>query len=273
MDLFFAGGVSYCLAAAAVNFFNRDNVRHVETLESIPRFNELKELEQLLDVERLPLLVAISGNVVSETPIKCEITGLRGVIVEEREERHYLQRDISIGQCKDAATQTQNGKIDIYWKNHSSLLSSNRKEVPWYLDDGTGRVLVVGARGGTDFVLPAGTSTFEKLEQTQINETSDHIQLIKVKGLKRIERVLPVGTALTVVGQASKDDDGTIRIQRPPKGPFYVSSKAIDEHAAKFVNYARSCEYTSTGLIVLGAFQIAARIYYLLHRRRRCSEL
>lgn len=42
-------------------------------------------------------------------------------------------------------------------------------------------MLVVGARGGTDFVLPAGTSTFEKLEQTQINETSDHIQLIKVK--------------------------------------------------------------------------------------------
>lgn len=41
-------------------------------------------------------------------------------------------------------------------------------------------MLVVGARGGTDFVLPAGNSTFEKLEQTQINETSDHIQLIKV---------------------------------------------------------------------------------------------
>jgi len=40
--------------------------------------------EQLLDVERLPLLVAISGQVVSETPIECEITGLRGVIVEER---------------------------------------------------------------------------------------------------------------------------------------------------------------------------------------------
>jgi len=27
------------------------------------------------------------------------------------------------------------------------------------------------------------------------------------------------------------------------------------------------------GLIALGAFQIAARIYYLLDRRRRCSEL
>jgi len=47
-------------------------------------------------------------------------------------------------------------------------------------------VLVVGAPGGTGFVLPAGNSTFEKLEQTQINETSDHIQLIKVGVLESI---------------------------------------------------------------------------------------
>jgi len=39
--------------------------------------------EQLLDGERLSLVVAISGCVVSETPIKCELTGLRGVVVEE----------------------------------------------------------------------------------------------------------------------------------------------------------------------------------------------
>jgi hypothetical protein len=39
---------------------------------------------QLLDAERLPLLVTISGQVASENPIKCEITGLKGVIVEER---------------------------------------------------------------------------------------------------------------------------------------------------------------------------------------------
>jgi hypothetical protein len=39
--------------------------------------------EQLLDGERSHLVVAISGCVVSETPIKSELTGLRGVVVEE----------------------------------------------------------------------------------------------------------------------------------------------------------------------------------------------
>ena len=85
-------------------------------------------------------------------------------------------------------------------------------------------------------------------------------------GVKRTERVLPTGTSLTVVGevvfaslidlcsvalllvdmsnvlfclfllfiltlyeQSIKDDVGTIRIQRPHKGPFYVSPKSIDQ--------------------------------------------
>lgn len=38
---------------------------------------------QLLDAEILPLVVAISGRVSSETPVNCEFSGLRGVIVEE----------------------------------------------------------------------------------------------------------------------------------------------------------------------------------------------
>jgi len=38
---------------------------------------------QLLDEEIFPLVVAISGRVGSETPISCEFSGLRGVIVEE----------------------------------------------------------------------------------------------------------------------------------------------------------------------------------------------
>jgi hypothetical protein len=40
-------------------------------------------LAQLLDEEILPLVVAISGRVDSETPISCKSSGVRGVIVEE----------------------------------------------------------------------------------------------------------------------------------------------------------------------------------------------
>ena len=40
---------------------------------------------QLLDTacKVLPLVVTVSGRVGSDTPIKCEYSGLRGVIVEE----------------------------------------------------------------------------------------------------------------------------------------------------------------------------------------------
>lgn len=41
-------------------------------------------LAQLLDAECIvPLVVAISGRVGSENPITCELSGLRGVVVEE----------------------------------------------------------------------------------------------------------------------------------------------------------------------------------------------
>jgi hypothetical protein len=49
----------------------------------------------LLDIESkvLPLVVAISGRVGAESPISCEFSGLRGVIVEETVmlNNHYLK--------------------------------------------------------------------------------------------------------------------------------------------------------------------------------------
>jgi len=49
----------------------------------------------LLDIESkvLPLVVAISGRVGAESPISCEFSGLRGVIVEETvmSNNHHLK--------------------------------------------------------------------------------------------------------------------------------------------------------------------------------------
>lgn len=100
--------------------------------------------------------------------------------------------------------------------------------------------------------------------------------------------------------QAVKDDVGTIRIQRPHKGPFYVSPKSIDQLIANLGKWARWCfclyvpahfspilfnyfnlinllnrwyKYASMGLTVFGFYLIAKRtIQYFLERRRR-SEL
>lgn len=51
---------------------------------------------------------------------------------------------------------------------------------------------------------------------------------------------------LYICDQAVKDDVGTIRIQRPHKGPFYVSPKAIDHLIANLGKWARLCLHKRT---------------------------
>ncbi|CAJ2629270.1 E3 ubiquitin-protein ligase SP1-like [Trifolium pratense] len=255
--LFVVGSIVY-FSGAALYIFAGKHVREARILKSVTRVNQLKDLAQLLDEEISPLAVTISGEVASENPMKCEIANLRGVIAEETVEKIYLKNeDFTIRQKEKCNCVNHNKTCNVAWTLHSEFISSIPKEVPWYLDDGTDRVYVVGARFATDFVLPVRRSKFDELGQTLVGETSYHIQDIKILGLKRIERVLPVGTLLTVVGEASKDDDGTIRIQQPPKGPFYVSCKMIDEHIADFEGSARLCKYISMGLTTIGASLIA----------------
>ncbi|XWS46778.1 hypothetical protein CRYUN_Cryun14cG0097200 [Craigia yunnanensis] len=188
---------------------------------------------QLLDLEIkvLPLIVTISGRVGSETPINCEHSGLRGVIVEETAEQHFLKHN-------DAGS----------WIQDSALMLSMSKEVPWYLDDGTGRVYIVGARGAAGFALTVGSEVFEESGRSIVRGTLDYLQ-----GLKAV-----------------KDDIGTIRIQKPHKGPFYVSPKSIDQLISNLGKWARWYKYASFGLTIFGVFLITKHaIHYVLERRRR----
>ncbi|PHT80492.1 hypothetical protein T459_18544 [Capsicum annuum] len=225
------GGVSCCLSATALYLLGRSSGRDAEVLNSVTRVNQLKDLAQLLDTASkvLPLVVTISGRVGSDTPINCEYSGLRGVIVEETAEQHFLKHN-------DAGS----------WIQDSALMLSMCKEVPWYLDDGTGRTFVVGGRGATGLVLTVGSEVFEEAGRSFVRGALDYLQGLKMLGVKRIERVLPVGTPLTIVGEAVKADIGTVRIQRPHKGPFYISPKTIDQLIANFGRWAsKNCSSSS----------------------------
>lgn len=128
--------------------------------------------------------------------------------MEETVEEHFLKHD-------DAGS----------WIQDSALMLSMSKEVPWYLDGGTGRVHVVGARGASGFGLNIASEVFEESGRSLVRGTLDYLQGLKMLGVKTIERVLPIGSSLTIVGEAVKDDIGMVRIQRPYKGPFLCISK------------------------------------------------
>lgn len=112
-------------------------------------------------------------------------------------------------------------------------------------------------------------------------------------------------------GQAVKDDIGTVRIQRPHKGPFYVTHKTIDQLIAHLGKWARllytcallmlvlvhiglphiwhdpsfvfyviimdaSCrlyKYASMGLTLFGAYLLAKHAFQYVMERRRHWEL
>ncbi|KAK1295562.1 hypothetical protein QJS10_CPA16g00996 [Acorus calamus] len=248
-------GLGCCLGAAALYLLGRSSGKDAEALKSVNRVNQLNDLGLLLDTacKVLPLVVTVSGRVGSETPINAECSGLRSVIVEDTAEQHFLKH-------------TESGT----WVQDFATILSVSKEVPWYVDDGTGRVYVVGARGAQGMVLPVVNELFEESSRSLVRGTLDYIQGLKMLGIKRIERVLPVGTSLTVVGEAVKDDLGAIRIQRPHKGPFYVSPKNIDQLIAYLGKWARWYQCASLGFTAFGVYLLAKNaIQFVLERRRR----
>ncbi|KAK8971008.1 hypothetical protein KSP40_PGU020021 [Platanthera guangdongensis] len=105
------------------------------------------------------------------------------------------------------------------WIQDSALMLSMCKEVPWYIsqttsptfpqplltlnrpNDGSGRVLVVGARSAAGLVLTVASEVFEESGRSLVRGTLDYLQGLKMLGVKRIERVLPTGTSLTVVAK------------------------------------------------------------------------
>ncbi|KAL3647912.1 Subtilisin-like protease 1 [Castilleja foliolosa] len=240
--------------------------KDVDVLKSVTRVNQLKDLAQLLNAASnvLPLVVTVSGRVGSDTPISCEYSGIRGVIVEQTAEQHFLKHN-------DAGS----------WIQDSALMLSMCKEVPWYLDDGTGRVNVVGARGATGLILTVGSEVFEESGRSLVRGTLDYLQGLKMLGVKRIERVLPTGSPLTVVGecfhlfrsQAVKDDVGSVWIQKPHKGPFYVTNKTIDQLIANLGKWSRLYKYASTGFTVFGVYLLAKHAVQFFMERRRHWEM
>ncbi|XLS83011.1 hypothetical protein HN51_048842, partial [Arachis hypogaea] len=85
---------------------------------------------QLLDAEILPLVVSISGRISSETPIHCEFSGLRGVIVEETAEQHFLKHNDAGSWIQDSALmlsiRMRYIKINVYHLSSNNMSSFNQ---------------------------------------------------------------------------------------------------------------------------------------------------
>ncbi|XP_072983287.1 E3 ubiquitin-protein ligase SP1-like isoform X2 [Typha latifolia] len=256
-------GVGCCMSAAALYLLGRKSGRDADVLKSATRVGQLKDLAAILDTDCKVLpLVKISGRVGSDAPINCEPSDSRGVIVEEREELHSSKRN-------DAGS----------WEQHITLKSPTNTEVPWYLDDETGRVYVEKAHGATGLVLTVAADVFESKRSPDQIRSLDPINLNyymqgpERSGVRRIKKILPIGTSLTVVGEAVKDDTGRVRVQRPHKGPFCVSEEDIDQLISHVGRWAWWYNFASLGFTAVGACLLAKHAAQYFLERRHWWEL
>ncbi|CAI7755869.1 unnamed protein product [Closterium sp. NIES-54] len=251
-------GVLACASGLAFHWLSSRSGKEATSLKAVPRVPRLRELGRMLQGTKgySPLVVAVTGKVGSDQPITCENSSLRGVIVEQTAEQFFLKHN-------DAGA----------WVQDSAFLIRNLKSVPWYIDDGTGRANVVGARSAAGLELTVGTEVFEDSGKSVVRSTVDYLQGIKVLGVKRVEKVLPVGTSLTVVGEAVRDDRGSITLQRPHQGgPFFVSPRSLDTLIASLGTFSQWCQWLSYGCTAVGAVLIVGRIVGgVMERRRRAA--
>ncbi|PIN18188.1 hypothetical protein CDL12_09156 [Handroanthus impetiginosus] len=274
-------GLASCLGAVVFYAVGETCEGEEGVLKSVIRVKEIKDLAELLNSasKAAPLLVTVTGKVGSDTPINCKYSGLRGAIVEQRDDGtdrvHVVGAHSASGLVLPAKWEVfeepskvandghQGIKILVGAKRIELVLPASTPLTIVDKDRGSNhRVHVAATRSDSGSVLPAKQVVIEKSskvtnesERHEANGDLDCRKCIKIfLGVKRIECVLPIGTHLTVVGEVVKDKVGSVCIQKPRDGPFYVSDSTLDQLIANSKFRASFYKFASKGCTVFGVF-------------------
>ncbi|CAA7032514.1 unnamed protein product [Microthlaspi erraticum] len=254
-----------CLGSAAVIYFGGYEIkRKAEYLKSATRVNDLRGLSELLENKTRPLVVAISGRVGSNAPFKCEHSGIEAVFLEEKAKVLFGTRSIHGGLLRNFAERLV-----------------KPKEVPWFLEDGTGLINVVGAQYAKGF--------YDNLKEFMLDEPPSELikKLAKPEGYVKIleqtclERVLELGKPLTIVGEAVKYSNGSLVIKRPTDGSFtfFDDLSSVDKMISLLESHSRALVFFSIGLTAVGTLAYCSYVtpsikkpWFLIKSRTAAGE-
>jgi len=256
MVLISKGGIISCSAGVLFYLAARATGGDAKRLRDARRVHQLSDLTEVLEV--LPIIVAIRGIVGSREALVAENSLETGVILENVVEQHYLRRADGSEWVRDAA-----------------VVSQTCREVPWYLEDGSGTsVWVEGARSGDGLHLHTVSDTFDQdAFKGMVRVSIDYLRGVKDLGMRCTERMLPVKTPLTVVGEVSANPSGVLTIARPTRGkPFYVTSLSLDELLASLGAVSRTCKVLSIGCTLLGVYLFASTFARSMLTRYRAHQ-
>ncbi|CAH8252309.1 unnamed protein product [Arabidopsis lyrata] len=238
-------------AAAVIYLGGYEIKRKAEYLKSATRVKDLRGLSELLENKTKPLVVAISGRVGSSRPLKCEHSGIWGVFMEEKAKLVFGTRSLHGGLMR-----------------HSAEFLLKHKEVPWFLEDSTGRINVVGARFAEGF--------YDNLKEFVFVEPASELikKFVKPEGFVKIlehncfERVHELGKPLTIVGEAVKYSNGALVIKRPTDGSFmfFDGYSSVDKMISLLESQSQALVYFSIALTAVGTLVYASYVMPLIKK-------
>lgn len=218
--------------------------------------------------------VEVKGRVACDEPLQGEISDQVGAIVETEVIRVYERRE----ETRDAQ-----GQLRTEWRKGEETVSSNRRESPFWIDDGTGRLRVKSNGGrGVELVKvveryePAGSN--ESGFGGQVTLSMGRFQMSlgsgrwdpsssRTLGYRFVERILPIGKPVYALGEvAATEDEGLLL--RPPteddkKKPFMVSPKTEEEIVK---GAEKSAKLLRIFAVVLGVGGVALAVFGLIRR-------
>lgn len=203
--------------------------------------------------------VELKGSVACDAPVMGELSGLPAALVETTVKRRYEERR----EVRDS-----DGRVTTRWETRTETVSNNKRESPFYLDDGTGRVRVLATGASLD--LDEVVDRFEPANAVEVSSGGNvaisfgrmSISLgggrwgndRRTLGYQFTERIMPVGRPLYVLGEVADTPDGLL-MRKPQDGskrPYLVSLKSEEELVQKAQSSAKWQKIGGVALIALG---------------------
>ncbi|KAL3161152.1 hypothetical protein ABBQ38_009525 [Trebouxia sp. C0009 RCD-2024] len=246
-------GIASCAVSCGCWFasaIQSTQARQIQSAQPIDNLSDLKELLHLL-----PLFVAVTGTAWTSRPIKCELADEKAVLVDYKELKHVRSRNDQVN-----------------WTPHLEQVCHLLRSTPWSLRNSSGFMLpVIDAEKADDLYLPLAGQVYIDADTGESSSsttsrialrTMDALQGFKVMGTQKVEKALPVGTALTAIGEVVStqpgSSKGTLRLQKPRNGkPFVISNKSLDDIVHSYHHNAAGCKaaavfFGSIGLAIFG---------------------
>lgn len=158
----------------------------------------------------------------------------------------------------------ENGKVQRNWVSGSETIGSKREGGEFNLNDGSGSVLV--DIQGADLTLDNAVNRFKNSGGSVAFSFGtfhpENSRNKRSKGYREIERNIPVGQQLFVLGELNdRNGSPTITISGEKGNPFIVSIKSEEEVIGGLESKAKMVYYGAIACVVIGPILIVANFF------------